>query len=93
MLEEFRLLSRRPRAAPADEPASLTVRERDVLGLVAQGASDQEIAQELVISIHTVKSHMRNILSKLQMNHRHEAAQYALREGLIQTTALGTEGE
>ena len=91
MLEEFRRLSRRPRAAPADEPATLTVREKEVLGLVAQGASDQEIARQLVISIHTVKSHMRNILSKLHMNHRYEAAQYALREGLIQSPPANAE--
>ena len=58
---------------------------------MAQGASDQEIALQLVISIHTVKSHMRNILSKLHMSHRYEAAQYALREGLIQSPAALTK--
>ena len=85
MLEEFRRLSHRPHMEPIDESATLTQREKEVLALVAQGASDQEIAQKLVISIHTVKSHMRNILAKLQMSHRHEAAQYALRQGLIPT--------
>ena len=83
MLEEFRRLSQDPRREPTDESATLTQREKEVLSLVAQGASDQEIAQQLVISVHTVKSHMRNILAKLQMSHRHEAAQYALRQGLI----------
>ena len=63
----------------------LTQREREVLALVGRGLTNQEIADELVISIHTVKSHMRNILSKLHLSHRHEAAQYALREGLIHT--------
>jgi DNA-binding NarL/FixJ family response regulator len=62
---------------------TLTRREQQVLSLVAQGATDQGIAAELVISIHTVKSHMRNILSKLHLGHRHEAALYAVREGLI----------
>jgi len=82
MLEEFRRLSR---LAPdeADETPALTLREQEVLGLVAQGAADKEIAVTLQISIHTVKSHMRNILAKLQLAHRYEAAQYAIREGLI----------
>lgn len=84
MLEEFRRLSRQAPDIPDDEDIRLTRREQEVLSLVAQGATDQEIAEKLVISIHTVKSHMRNILSKLHLSHRHEAAQYALREGLIQ---------
>jgi DNA-binding NarL/FixJ family response regulator len=58
-----------------------------VLSLVAQGATDKEIAEKLVISVFTVKSHMRNILSKLHLGHRYEAALYALREGLIQSPA------
>jgi two-component system response regulator NreC len=85
MLEEFRRLSRQAPSVPVDEGSKLTHREQEVLSLVAQGASDLEIADKLVISIHTVKSHMRNILSKLHLNHRHEAAQYALREGLIRS--------
>jgi DNA-binding NarL/FixJ family response regulator len=83
MLEEFRRLSHQARQVPEEEVATLTGREQEVLSLVAQGATDQEIAEALVISIHTVKSHMRNILSKLHLGQRHEAAQYALREGLI----------
>jgi len=50
---------------------------------VAEGASDNEIATSLMISIHTVKTHVRNILAKLHIGRRHEAASYALREGLI----------
>jgi DNA-binding NarL/FixJ family response regulator len=84
MLEEFRRLGRQPVTILPEQEVTLTGREKEVLSLVAQGASDQEIAEELVISVHTVKSHMRNILAKLQLGHRHEAAQYALREGLIQ---------
>ena len=83
MLEEFRRLSQRPPRISEEEITALTRREQEVLGLVAQGATDQEIAQSLTISIHTVKSHMRNILAKLQLGHRHQAAQFALREGLI----------
>jgi DNA-binding NarL/FixJ family response regulator len=83
MLEEFRRLSQRPPRLPEEEIIALTHREQEVLSFVATGATDQEIAEALTISIHTVKSHMRNILAKLQLSHRHEAAQFALREGLI----------
>jgi DNA-binding NarL/FixJ family response regulator len=83
MLDEFRRLSQQPaRPSDADSP-TLTAREQEVLGLVAGGATDMEIAEALTLSVHTVKSHMRNILAKLHLNHRHEAAQFALREGLI----------
>ena len=85
MLEEFRRLSQLAQQNPdsTDETIVLTQREQEVLSLVAEGASDKEIAQVLSLSIHTVKSHMRNILSKLHLSHRHEAARYAVREGLI----------
>lgn len=83
MLLEFRRLSDEVRSKPLDDCPALTPREQDVLTLVAGGASDQEIADALVISIHTVKSHMRNILAKLQLCHRYEAAQYAQRQGMI----------
>jgi DNA-binding NarL/FixJ family response regulator len=86
ILEEFRRLGgdTEERILPAtDDPPHLTAREQQVLKLVAQGATDQEIAGELVLSIHTVKTHMRNILAKLQLGHRYDAADYALREGLI----------
>jgi DNA-binding NarL/FixJ family response regulator len=86
MLEEFRRLGRQAHTFPDEETPALTRREQDVLSLVATGASDKEIAQELSISIHTVKSHMRNILGKLHLGQRHEAALYALREGLIPNT-------
>ena len=83
MLEEFQRLSQHQVEIPRDEIAVLTVREQDVLGLVATCATDKEIAGELCISVHTVKSHMRNILSKLQLGRRHEAALFAMRKGLI----------
>jgi DNA-binding NarL/FixJ family response regulator len=84
MLEEFRRLGQhQERRIPSDETAALTVREQDVLSLVAACATDKEIADELCISVHTVKSHMRNILAKLQLGRRHEAALFAMREGLI----------
>ncbi len=92
MLAEFRRLARQSGRAVDDESAALTAREQDVLSLVAEGATDQEIADSLSISIHTVKTHMRNILAKLQLSKRHEAAQYALREGLIPPRGHPTNG-
>jgi NarL family two-component system response regulator LiaR len=61
----------------------LTERERDVIQLVAQGRSNQEIARELVISEKTVKTHVSNILSKLQLVDRTQLAIYAIKKGLV----------
>ncbi len=83
MLEEFRRLSREVPWAPEEEDAALTRRELEVLGLVAEGAADKEIAEALCISLHTVKSHMRNILAKLHVSGRSEAARYARHKGLV----------
>lgn len=83
MLEEFRRLSRKETGQPQDDSVTLTVREKEVLTLAARGASNAEIASELCISIHTVKSHMRNVLAKLQADQRHEAAFYARQRGLL----------
>ncbi|MEJ2212300.1 MAG: response regulator transcription factor [Anaerolineae bacterium] len=89
MLEEFRRLAQRD--IPTDDDAVyLTQREQEVLVHVAHGATDKEISDELNLSIHTVKTHMRNILAKLHLSHRHEAALYALREGLIRLPANGS---
>ncbi|MBL8061516.1 MAG: response regulator transcription factor [Anaerolineales bacterium] len=62
---------------------SLTERELFVLRLVASGASNQEIADKLTISVNTVKSHIKNILEKLQLENRTQAATYALKHGLV----------
>jgi NarL family two-component system response regulator LiaR len=63
-----------------EEP--LTERELDVLILVARGLSNQEIAEELVISERTVRTHVSNILRKLHLANRTQAALYAVKEGL-----------
>jgi len=63
--------------------STLSRREREVLVLVAQGQQNKEIAAELVISEHTVKNHLRNILGKLHVRNRVEAAMLAMQEGLI----------
>jgi DNA-binding NarL/FixJ family response regulator len=62
---------------------ALTNREIDVLRLVAQGASNPQIAETLCISINTVKSHLKNILEKLQLENRTQAATYAVQSGLV----------
>jgi NarL family two-component system response regulator LiaR len=62
----------------------LSEREREVLRLIADGRTNGEIATRLVISEKTVKSHVNNILSKLQVTDRTQAAVYAWREGLME---------
>jgi len=64
-------------------PSDLTERELDVLRYLAQGRSNQEIADALDISLYTVRSHVRNILSKLHLANRTQAALYALDSGLF----------
>ena len=64
--------------------ASLSEREREVLRLIADGRGNTEIAERLVISETTVKSHVSNILSKLHVADRTQAAVYAWREGLME---------
>ncbi|MBN1581989.1 MAG: response regulator transcription factor [Anaerolineae bacterium] len=83
MLQEFRRVSQRAVQDPTQESATLIAREQDILSLVAEGATNKEIADALDVSIHTVKSHMTKILAKLHLDRRHEAASFALREGLI----------
>lgn len=70
---------------PSDLPPTtdpLTEREVDILRLVAQGLTNHEIAARLVLSEWTVRTHVRNILDKLHLANRTQAALYALREGL-----------
>jgi NarL family two-component system response regulator LiaR len=74
-------LARPPRQQPPT-PEPLTEREVEVLRLVAQGRSNQEIARALVVSEGTVRTHVSSILAKLQLASRTQAALYALRAGL-----------
>jgi DNA-binding NarL/FixJ family response regulator len=64
------------------EPQSLTRREREVLSLVQQGLTNQEIAESLVIERGTVKNHVHNILRKLNVNSRRDAAHVSRLAGL-----------
>ncbi len=81
LIQEFGRLSRRSEQ-PQPGP-HLTDRELEVLRWVARGAANKEIARELFISENTVKNHVRNILEKLQLHSRVEAATYAVRRNLI----------
>ena len=72
--------------APADE--SLSAREIEVLGLVARGASNKEIARSLHISEATVKSHLVHIFAKLDVDSRTAAVATAVRRGLIRHIGL-----
>lgn len=84
LLEEFSRLSRHAARLPDDDKEpDLTAREREVLDLIATGATNQVIADELSISLHTVKSHVRNILSKLHAVNRRHAARLAMQQGLV----------
>jgi DNA-binding NarL/FixJ family response regulator len=81
-----RLLSHvREQAAPASPSPTtqLSARELDVLKLVAEGKDNAEIAAELFISPKTVKNHISNILMKLQISNRIQAAVYAVRRGIV----------
>jgi two-component system nitrate/nitrite response regulator NarL len=82
ILDEFARLAQKETWVP-NSGESLTPREREVLQLVAQGATNKEIASQLFIAENTVKNHLRNILAKLHLQNRVQAAAYALREGLI----------
>jgi NarL family two-component system response regulator LiaR len=71
-------------APPEDQKTyeTLTKRELEVLSLIAQGLENREIAEQLVVSEATVRTHVSNILSKLHLASRTQAALYALKEGL-----------
>ncbi|KGN32337.1 chemotaxis protein CheY [Knoellia sinensis KCTC 19936] len=86
LIAEFSRLSNEPPKEAQSGPR-LTDRELEVLALVARGKANKEIASQLFISENTVKNHVRNILEKLQLHSRVEAALYALRRNLIEPDA------
>lgn len=65
-------------------PGDLSEREREVLGLLARGYTNQEIASRLFVSVRTVESHRSHILTKLHLNTRADLVRYALDAGLLQ---------
>jgi DNA-binding NarL/FixJ family response regulator len=75
-----------PQRAALEQPDALTVRECDVMKLVAQGYSNREIANQLVISESTVRSHLQHIFEKLQLTNRVQVAAFALKSGRVDLT-------
>ncbi len=86
ILEEFRR-----EAMPAEPEADLTPRELEVLELVAARLSNKEIAARLFLSEHTVKNHIKNILGKLHLRSRRQAAAYGMVRGWIKPRDRGDE--
>jgi DNA-binding NarL/FixJ family response regulator len=80
-------------AQPAMTTEKLTKRENQVLALVASGYSNQDIADKLGIAHNTVKNHLRNILSKLEVKNRAQAAAYAVSHGLVRLPGSNSLGE
>lgn len=90
LLKEFsRLAKAQPPAGKEETGEELSRRELQVLELVASGRTDKEIAHELCISLHTVKTHVRNILAKLHAINRSHAARLATQRGLIDSQKKG----
>jgi DNA-binding CsgD family transcriptional regulator/N-acetylneuraminic acid mutarotase len=86
-MESKDIRQRDPNASVRLAAPDLSDREREILVLVASGASNKEIAQQLVISPNTVKVHVRNIFGKIGVSSRTEAALYAVRAGLVRVAA------
>ena len=76
------------RESDSQQAHDLSQRELEILHLVAQGSTNAEIAENLVIAENTVKVHMRNILGKLQLRNRQQAAAYALQSGIVRDLTL-----
>ena len=71
-------------AHPEPYPDGLTAREAEVLGLLASGKTNKQIASELVLSVSTVQRHVANVYAKIGAHGRAEATAYALRRGIAQ---------
>jgi len=83
LLEEFRNLSKEPEKRPPSFIAKLTEREQEVLKLLAEGLGNKEIAKKLFVGESTIKKHVSNMLSKLQLENRIQATMLAAYEGFV----------
>ncbi len=86
LLTEFQTLGAGVKSQPRKidrEESDLSPREGEVLQLISQGATNKEIAESLFISENTVKTHLRNIMEKLHLANRSQAAAYAVKRGLV----------
>jgi DNA-binding NarL/FixJ family response regulator len=83
VLTEFSRIARKAETPSDSGSKPLTPREREILQLLGQGGSNKEIANRLCLSEQTVKIHLKNILKKLHMNNRIQAAIYAHQQGLV----------
>ena len=83
ILQEFARLRSESSRREDERRDDLTAREREVLQLVAEGATNKEIAASLFLSEHTVNFHVKNILSKFHLRNRAQAVAYAIRTGLV----------
>jgi len=90
ILREFARQAPRPTERAGPESV-LSEREREVLQLVTDGLTNREIATALYITENTVKNHLRNILAKLHLENRVQAAAYAVREGLVRPRTGNSE--
>jgi DNA-binding NarL/FixJ family response regulator len=73
----------RERTAGGTDGARLTPREREILGMVARGLTNQEIADALVISVRTVETHRAHVMDKLGFKNRADLVAYAIRKGIL----------
>jgi DNA-binding NarL/FixJ family response regulator len=83
LLNEFSAVVERHAISQRAARTTLTERETEILAHLARGSSNREIGQALGISENTVRAHLRNILEKLHVHNRIQAAAYAIREGLV----------
>ncbi|MGC0423374.1 response regulator [Embleya sp. AB8] len=83
LIEEYAATALRPTAAPAAELALLTEREREIVGLVGRGLSNDEIAEHLVLSPLTAKTHVSRAMTKLSVRDRAQLVVFAYETGLV----------
>ncbi|MGW1989037.1 response regulator transcription factor [Embleya sp. NPDC001921] len=83
LIEEYAAGASRPTAAPAAELALLTEREREIVGLVGRGLSNDEIAEHLVLSPLTAKTHVSRAMTKLSVRDRAQLVVFAYETGLV----------